>query len=119
LLTPSAFKRVLDNGKRQSGEFFTMVAQANCDATGERPGERLGVTVSRKVSTRAVIRNRIKRQIRESFRHIPDRIEIQGDAPRLDLIVIAKPAAATAQLALLRSRLDADFDKLIRRCRSS
>ncbi len=83
-----------------------------------RPGVRLGMTVSRKVSLRAVIRNRIKRQIRESFRHIPDRIGIQADQHKLDLVVIAKPAAAKAPLATLRRRLDADFDKLIRQCRS-
>lgn len=110
-MTPPAFKTVLDAGKRQPSEFFTMVARPNPEGSGER----LGVTVSRKVSPRAVIRNRIKRQIRESFRHIQDR----NGLPPLDLVVIAKPAAARTPLPALRRNLDSGFDKLIRRCRSS
>jgi ribonuclease P protein component len=49
---------------------------------------RLGVTVSRRVGN-AVIRNRVKRWIREWFRK--DRGAI---GPGLDLVVIARPAAA-------------------------
>lgn len=49
---------------------------------------RLGLAVSRKVSKRAVERNRIKRVIRESFRGT------SGTLPALDILVIARTAAA-------------------------
>ena len=68
-----------------------------------RPNALLGITVTKKVAG-AVERNRLKRLVREAFRtagaHLP---------PGLDLVVIAKPAAARlpgrAALAELRQLL--------------
>lgn len=69
---------------------------------------RLGMAVSRKVSKKAVERNRIKRQVRESFR-------LFNSAPRpvsqsaplfMDIVVVAKPSAASAGNDLIRTELD-------------
>ncbi|MBS0381266.1 MAG: ribonuclease P protein component [Proteobacteria bacterium] len=67
---------------------------------------RLGLAVSRKVSKRAVHRNRIKRIVRESFRLHRARL------PAVDVLVIARPSAATAEAAALRGDLDGAWRKL-------
>lgn len=51
---------------------------------------RVGITVSGRVG-KAVVRNRVRRRIREALRESWDRI-----APGLDLVVIARAAAAEA-----------------------
>lgn len=61
--------------------------QLRYDNTGQTSA-RLGQAVSRRVSKRAVERNRIKRLVRESFRHA------RADLPCVDILVIARPAAA-------------------------
>ncbi len=62
---------------------------------------RIGVTVSRKVGV-AVVRNRVKRWIRECFRRQ------RGDFPsQLDLVVVARPAAAGAGHAVVCRELSA------------
>ncbi|MDN5924591.1 MAG: ribonuclease P protein component [Xanthomonadales bacterium] len=61
---------------------------------------RMGMAVSRKVSKRAVVRNRIKRQVRESFRHQ------RASLPFVDMLVIARSTAATADNSALRLELD-------------
>ena len=55
------------------------------------------VVVSRRVGP-AVTRNKVKRRLREIYRHELPRLK-QG----LWLVITAKPAAATASLAALRS----------------
>lgn len=81
-------------GKRSQDPCFNVYGAVNgLDAA------RLGVTVSRKVSTRAVVRNRIKRQIRESFR------SCQNDLSGLDLVVVARSAAAGRHSKLIRESL--------------
>jgi ribonuclease P protein component len=51
---------------------------------------RFGVTVSRKVGG-AVVRNKVKRWVRETCRRM------QRDVPEgLDLVIVARPSAATA-----------------------
>jgi ribonuclease P protein component len=57
---------------------------------------RIGITVSRKVGG-AVTRNRLKRRVREMFRRHPDRARFD-----LDVIVIAKPGAASLTLQALQ-----------------
>jgi ribonuclease P protein component len=51
---------------------------------------RMGVTVSRKVGG-AVVRNRVKRWIRECYRRRRSEFPSQ-----VDVVVVARPAAATA-----------------------
>ena len=52
--------------------------------------------VSRKVDRRAVVRNRIKRGLREAFR------QQRQQLAALDLVVVARPEAASASAAQLR-----------------
>lgn len=71
--------------------------------TGEA---RLGLAVSRKVSKRAVVRNRIKRITRETFR-------LERDAlPAMDVLVIARPSAATVSNQDLHADLAGAWRKL-------
>ncbi len=62
---------------------------------------RLGITVSRKVGG-AVVRNRVKRRVREIYRRWSERARL----PALDLVVAARPAAATAEFGVLKSEIE-------------
>jgi ribonuclease P protein component len=59
---------------------------------------RVGITVSSKVGD-AVVRNRVKRKLREAVRH-----ELRG-LPGVDLVLTARPSAATAGVAQFRTFL--------------
>lgn len=59
----------------------------------------MGITVSKRVGD-AVVRNRVKRMIREVFRRYRKRIH-----PPQTVLVIGRPAAATATYAQVRSEL--------------
>ncbi len=70
---------------------------------------RVAVIAGRKVGG-AVVRNRVKRRLRAALqaRPLP-----QG----VDLVVVARPAAAVAPFAQLRSELDRLVDVAVGRCR--
>ena len=87
--------------RSQRGQFFHI---RYMDSAGDT--SRLGMAVSRKTSKRAVVRNRIKRIARESFRHA------RVDLPVVDILVIARAAAATATRAELRVELDLLWTRL-------
>ena len=67
---------------------------------------RLGLAISKRVSKRAVDRNRIKRLVRESFRRA------RTQMPAIDLVVMAREAAAGVPGAELLAELDALWRKL-------
>ena len=67
---------------------------------------RLGLAVSRKVSLLAVRRNRIKRYLRESFR--VNKARLRG----YDIVIIARPAAATARHDKLESSIQRHWQKI-------
>jgi len=94
---------IQNEGRRLNGTFYMVFV---------RPGQaadalpRFGVTVSRKVGG-AVQRNKVKRWVRESCRRMKHDVP-----PGLDLVVVARPAAAGAgygptvrELATLARRL--------------
>jgi ribonuclease P protein component len=57
---------------------------------------RVGLVVSSKVGG-AVLRNRVKRRLREAVRHELHRL------PAVDVVLVARPAAATATVGELRA----------------
>lgn len=85
LTDPREYERVFARAERSRDRYFTVLARR-----GDAPVARLGLAVSRRVDKRAVQRNRLKRLIRESFRH--HKPVVAG----LDMVVIARPAAAAA-----------------------
>jgi ribonuclease P protein component len=96
------YLRAYRRGRRRTGAFVILYIVANQEGS-----PRLGITVSRKVGN-SVVRHRVKRRVREAYRRWPGRHEL----PAADLVVHAKPAAATASsqelgqelIALLESR---------------
>lgn len=97
------FLAIQGTGRRIGGTYYLLLARPRPDGA---PEPRLGVTVSRKVGD-AVHRNKVKRWVRESYRRM------RGDLPAgLDLVLVARPAAARAgygptaqELATLARRL--------------
>ncbi len=90
---------IQNRGRRVAGPNLLLFALAGASSEGqegrqERQG-RIGITVSKKVGN-AVVRNRVKRWIRECYR----RGRPQFPA-RLDLVVVARPAAAAASHAVV------------------
>jgi len=82
------------SGRRRAGTRFVVLTQSNHLGVS-----RLGITASRRVGG-AVVRNRVKRLVREFFRR--HRIAI---VPPQDIVVIARPPAATATYADVRRDL--------------
>lgn len=74
---------------------------------------RLGIAISRKAAGSAVGRNRLKRLVRESFRHA------QGRLAGMDVVVVARPAAARAGGPDLLEALDKLWTRLAERCSGS
>jgi ribonuclease P protein component len=94
------FLQVQQRGTRlYAGEVIVLATPGG----GARP--RIGITVSSKIAN-AVGRNRVKRWVREAFR------SVQGELPGVDLVVIARPGAATMGIAGARRALAAARDRL-------
>lgn len=85
------FNRVFEAGKRTAAPMLALHRLED----GMPP--RLGLAVSRKVDPHAIGRNRIKRVLRDAFRHL------RGELADGAYVVVARPAAAHADNAALRS----------------
>ena len=88
------FKRVRRDGKSYAHPLVVLIVQSN-----DQPRVRVGVAAGKAVGT-AVYRNRTKRLLREAMRTLLPNI-----ASGLDLILIARPALASATLADTQSAL--------------
>lgn len=99
---------MFESGARSADRFFTLLGRAS-----GLPHARLGLAISRKAARRATSRNRLKRLARESFRqHLA---ALAG----IDVVVMARPAAAQADAGALRASLDQHYTTLPNRCASS
>ena len=92
------FRRVFTEGRRAADGLLVMTAVRN-----EGPALRFGLAVSGRTGG-AVVRNRIRRRLREILREL-------DAAPGYDVVVSARPAAATATFW----RLKESVEKLSRR----
>ena len=88
------FKRVRRDGKSYAHPLVVLIVQST-----DQPRVRVGVAAGKAVGT-AVYRNRTKRLLREAMRTLLPNI-----ASGLDLILIARPALASATLADTQSAL--------------
>lgn len=98
-------RAVLKQGQRAYDALLTVHASPN-----GRPQPRLALAISRRVSPKAVVRNRLKRLIRESFRHAQQRLA------GLDVVVVARPSAASVDPAQLRNSLEKLWPAIRQRC---
>lgn len=95
LLRPAAFRFVFERATRAGDCHVTVLARPN-----GLPHGRLGLAVGRRRIALATRRNTFKRIVRESFRAHP------GYTAGLDVVVLPKPAAATAGRSDLRASID-------------
>lgn len=65
---------------------------------------RFGMAVSRKVGT-AVVRNRVKRWLREGLRRQWPAVRREGAPFGVDVVLIARPVAATSSYGALASEI--------------
>jgi ribonuclease P protein component len=106
LLQASEFKGVFRYNRASSDRFFRILFRPNSG-----PINRLGMAVSRKIDPKAVGRNRIKRITRESFRSWCAG-HAQTDHSTVDIVVLPRPAAATARNAELFRSLDQHWSRI-------
>jgi len=91
------FKRVRRDGKSYAHPLVVLIALNS--GNDDQPRVRVGVAAGKSVGT-AVYRNRAKRLLREAMRTL-----IPNIASHADLILIARPALASASLTDARDAL--------------
>lgn len=106
LIHASEFKRVFDHpcGRHGDSALLVLGTKNNLDYA------RLGLAVSKKHLRRAVARNRFKRIVRESFR------QHQQLLVGLDIVVIARNGAGSAQNSEIFEALTIHWRQLKERC---
>jgi ribonuclease P protein component len=90
------FKRVRRSGKSYAHPLVVLIVQKH-----DQPRIKVGVAAGRTVGT-AVLRNRSKRLLREAMRTL-----LPETASSVDLLLIARPALASATLEQARQALTA------------
>ena len=90
---PRQYATVYAEGSRRSCELLVMRALPN-----GLDQSRYGLSISKRVGG-AVVRNKAKRRLREILRRVPMK-------PGWDVVFIARPQAATADFASLRSAVE-------------
>lgn len=108
LLKAAEFDAVFASGRRHQERLLSAVA-----AAGTQSGPRLGLAISKKAIASAVGRNRVKRITRESFRHQ------RTGLPVIDVVVSARPAAATAAPGEIRDSLTRLWKRITEACAAS
>ncbi len=104
LLASGEFRKVFEQACfRAPHPYFLLLAIRN-----EQETARAGLVVAKKNVRKAVDRNRIKRLVRESFRH---RL---GTLPELDIVVLVRKDAGTAENKQLLAVLDKLWSRLQR-----
>ncbi len=103
LLRRQDFVRVQSGGRRFRRPHLVLLVDA-----GEHAAARVGYTISRKVGN-SVVRNRVRRRLRELVRAQAELL-----APHYDYVIIATPAAATADFATLRHEVSDALDAAAR-----
>ena len=101
LLTAAEFEAVFAAPQVSSDRYFTVLMRSN-----DRGHPRLGLAIAKRRIRKATARNRLKRIVRESFRLN------QHQLPAADFVVMAKPAAATAQRDVLWESLARHWQRL-------
>lgn len=97
------FQRVFQKGRRSTDGCFTVLFCHNALA---RP--RLGLAIAKRRIRKATGRNRLKRLVRESFRRA------EASLPAVDIVVLAGPAAATADNRALFASLEKHWRRLVK-----
>lgn len=102
LRSPADFQRVRRAGRRRHGAYITLffARTETPDGAAIAPA-RVGFSVSKRVGD-AVRRNLVKRRLREAVRR-----ELWNVAPGWDMIVVARPGAASAEYTALRDDISA------------
>jgi ribonuclease P protein component len=104
LLKRRDFLRAQKGRRANSGLFSIQAVENGLDEA------RLGFTVSKKVDVRSVRRNRIRRRLKEAARL--EEAAFVGAA--MDIVVVARPGALTAEFASLRAELARTIAKAVR-----
>jgi ribonuclease P protein component len=96
----------LRSGRRFSGKFFTVQA---LKAGAGQSVSRVGYTVTKRIGN-AVVRNRIKRRLRE----VSGQVLRDHKGANMDIVVIAKRSALSAEFAALGHEFSTALDHIHR-----